>query len=230
MVVSHHGEGTPPPRSGVTALKTRGIDDALLERVAGGDQDAFGALYDRVGATVHGLALRVVRDPSLAEEVTQEVFLAVWQQAARYDRSQSPARSWILTIAHRRAVDAVRREQSSRDRIGRAASMIPQRPVDVVSEEVIERATAIDGDRQLTRALASLTSLQRTAIELAYFEGLTYAQVAERLQIPVPTAKTRIRDGLRRLSVELTAVGTGDARSASRGSARRVFLTRRTAS
>ena len=205
---------TRPASTNVTAIKSRGIDDALLERVADGEPDALGALFDRLGPTVHGLALRTVRDRSLAEDVTQDVFLDVWLKAAQFDRSRGGARTWILTIAHRRAVDVVRREQSGRDRVARSTSVIPQRGYDMVSEEVVDRVAAVSADQELGRAMEKLTKLQRTAIELAYFGGLTYAQVAERLDIPVPTAKTRIRDGLKRLAGEITPMSHDEGASA----------------
>lgn len=182
-------------------------NDVLLERIALGDRDAFEALYDNLAPSVHGLVCRVLRSPALAEEATQEVFLTVWRKAASFDRSRGGARTWILTIAHRRAVDVVRHEQSRRDWLAQAATADVQRATDVVSEQVLERASAREASDQVSFALGALTELQRTAVELAYFDGLTYVQVAERLQIPVPTAKTRIRDGLRRMATQMQLEG-----------------------
>ena len=210
MTVTGRASTARAPRSampGSTAITTREIDETLLERIVGGDPEALGVLFDRFGPAVHGLALRVVRERSLAEDVTQDVFLDVWLKAAHFDRTRGSARTWILTIAHRRAVDVVRREQSGRDRVARATSVLPQQGYDVVGEEAVDRAAAVSAGQRLARALLTLTELQRTAIELAYFGGLTYAQVAQHLDIPVPTAKTRIRDGLRRLAGELTPAG-----------------------
>jgi RNA polymerase sigma-70 factor (ECF subfamily) len=187
----------------VAAVAPRRTEGALLRRVATGDRDAFGALYDSLAPAVHGLAVRIVRSPALAEEVTQDVFLAVWQQAPSFDPSLGAARTWVLTLAHRRAVDAVRREQSQRDRNARSASLGYQHPFDQVAEEVLARAATASASEQVGRALGSLTPLQRKTIALAYYEGLTYPQVAARLAIPLSTAKTRIRDGLRRWAVEL---------------------------
>ena len=200
---------TAPGAPSVTMLAERRTDGALLRRVASGDRDAFGALYDGLAPAVHGVALRVVREPALAEEVTQDVFLTVWQKAPSYDPALGSARTWVLTLAHRRAVDVVRREQSLRDRSARSATLEHQHPFDQVAEEVLSRAATRSAGDQVGRALGSLTPLQRKTIALAYFEGLTYSQVAERLGIPLSTAKTRIRDGLRRMARELTApVGT----------------------
>ncbi len=176
---------------------------ALVERVAAGDRDAFAELYDLLAPAVHGVALRVLRDPSLAEEVTQDVFLTVWQKASFFDPSRGSARTWVLTFTHRRAVDVVRREQSLRDRTARSAALGSRHAFDEVADEVLARADLESAGEKVGRALESLTPLQRRTITLAYFEGHTYAQVAEQLSIPLSTAKTRIRDGLRRMAREL---------------------------
>ena len=210
-VAERDQEQLPSPAAEVTMLAPRRTEGVLLRRVASGDRDAFGALYDSLAPAVHGVAVRVVRNPALAEEVTQDVFLAVWQQAASFDASLGSARTWVLTLAHRRAVDVVRREQSQRDRNDRSAALGQQHPFDQVVDEVMARAATHSASEQVTRALASLTPLQRKTIALAYYEGLTYSQVAERLAIPLSTAKTRIRDGLRRMAVELAVpVGTAE--------------------
>lgn len=203
MVVAQSSERIVATLGNGTAPRTRGVDDALLRHVATGDRDAFAALYERHAAAVYGLACRVVRSPALAEEVTQDVFLAVWTQAPGFDRSRGSARTWILTITHRRAVDAVRREQAARNRDAKVATLAAELPTDVVGDRVVEQAAARFRDERLGQAMTSLTELQRGAVELAYFGGLTYAQVAEQLRVPVPTAKSRIRDGLRRLATQL---------------------------
>lgn len=177
--------------------------DALLGRVAAGDHDAFAVLYDRLGAVVHGLARRVVVDPTLADEVTQEAFLNVWLKAATFDPARGSARAWVLTITHRRAVDTVRREESNRDRLRRSSVFAAERDYDMVVDQVLDRAAAEAADVEVTRALAVLTPLQREAIDLAYFEGCTYAEVAAVLGVPLSTAKTRMRDGMTRLAAEL---------------------------
>jgi RNA polymerase sigma-70 factor, ECF subfamily len=167
----------------------------LLERIAAGDQPALGDLFDRVGARVYGVVQRVVRDPAQAEEVTQEVMLEVWTNAARFDATRGSPRSWIVTMARRRAIDRVRSEQASRDRTQKIGIRDQQRAFDEVSEQVIlgEEHT------EVAAALAGLSGLQRQAIELAYYQGHTYREVAELLDTPLGTIKTRMRDGLLRL-------------------------------
>jgi RNA polymerase sigma-70 factor, ECF subfamily len=169
--------------------------EELLARVAKGDRAAFAELFDRVGGQVHGLVRRVLRDPSQSEEVTQEVMLEIWRTAPRFDPARGSASAWMLTMAHRRAVDRVRSEQASRDRDDRVGTRDAVREFDVVSEEV-ERTLE---HQEVRAALATLTDLQREAVELAYYGGYTYREVAELLDTPLGTVKTRLRDGLIRL-------------------------------
>jgi RNA polymerase sigma-70 factor, ECF subfamily len=169
--------------------------EELLVAVAAGDRHAFERLFDRVSPQVLGVALRVLRDRALAEEVTQEVLVEVWRKADRFDPARGTASGWITTLAHRRAVDRVRSEQASRDRDERVSRRDRAREVDVVADEVQVRLD----HWQVRQALASLTERQREAIELAYFEGYTYRDVARVLDIPEGTAKSRLRDGLLRL-------------------------------
>ena len=167
----------------------------LLRAVAGGDEKAFARLYDLVAPRVYGLIRRVLRDPAQAEEVAQEVLVEVWRTAARFDSARGSATAWICTIAHRRAVDRVRSEQAAADRlafVGRAQVDIPY---DAVADEVSGRLER----QQVRRCLHDLTELQRQAVTLAYYQGHTYPQVAELLGAPLPTVKTRMRDGLIRL-------------------------------
>ncbi len=172
--------------------------DALLQRASGGDEPAFAAMYDRTAARVYGVILRVLRDPAQSEEVAQEVFLELWDRSARFDPQRGTAVTWIMTVAHRRAVDRVRSEQSLRDRVERVAAAEPP-AYDQVASSVEERAE----HERVRRALAAVTDLQREAIELAYYGGRTYRQVADLLGVPLGTIKTRLRDGLRRLQTEL---------------------------
>lgn len=170
-------------------------DDDLMAAIARGDEEAFAELYDRMAAYVHGVTRRVVRDPAQAEEVTQEVFVEVWRTAARFDGTRGSVRTWVLTMAHRRAVDRVRSEQASRDRTDRIGSRDHDRPFDQVAEDVETRFE----HQQVRSALDTLTALQREAVELAFYGGYTYREVAELLDTPLGTVKTRLRDGLIRL-------------------------------
>ncbi|MBC6448829.1 sigma-70 family RNA polymerase sigma factor [Actinokineospora xionganensis] len=168
---------------------------ALLQRVARGDEQAFSALYDLVSAPVFGLVRRIVRDPAQSEEVTQEVMLELWRTAARYAPDRGSAMTWVMTLAHRRAVDRVRSAQSATDREDKAFRRETTRPFDEVAEQVSTRLEY----EQVRRCLASLTDLQRESVELAYYRGLTYKEVSELLDTPLGTVKTRLRDGLIRL-------------------------------
>jgi RNA polymerase sigma-70 factor, ECF subfamily len=170
-------------------------DDELLGEVARGDQQAFAELYDRLAGVVHGVVRRVLRDPAQSEEVTQEVFVEVWRTATRFDAGRGRARTWVLTMAHRRAVDRVRSEQASRDRRDRVGRRETVRGYDEVVEQVETRFE----HAEVRAALGTLTALQREAVELAYFHGHTYREVAELLDAPLGTVKTRMRDGLLRL-------------------------------
>jgi RNA polymerase sigma-70 factor (ECF subfamily) len=174
----------------------------LLGRSARGDQVAFAGLYDATASRVHGLVLRVVRDPAQAEEVTQEVFLDVWRTAARFDRSRGSALSWLLTLAHRRAVDRVRSAEAA----SRNETTYHQQNPSVDHDETAEAAEASLEARRVRDALDALTAVQREALELAYFGGYTHTEVAQMLDLPVGTAKTRIRDGLIRMR---DAMGVG---------------------
>lgn len=177
------------------------VDDVagtLLLRAGRGDQTAFSALYDELAPMVHGVVRKVVRDPAISEEVTQEVFVELWRLAARFDGTKGSARSWAATLAHRRAIDRVRSEQASRDRQDRDASLAAPSHDTVVTE--VEATT----DRaRVRRALSQLSELQREAVELAYFGGHTYREVAVMLDVAEGTVKSRIRDGLIRLRDEL---------------------------
>ncbi len=190
----------PSPRTRTRLQDAMGEElDAVLSNVATGDRAAFSKLYDRVVPVVLGLAVRVVRDRTIAEEVTQEVMVEVWRTATRYDPSQGSALAWVGTIAHRRAVDRVRSEQAARRRAEKVAAEGGLTPFDSVSESVIEGQ-----ERARVRAgLDSLSRSQRQAIELAYFGSMTYREVAENLGLPLGTVKTRIRDGLLKLAENL---------------------------
>ncbi|OKK16339.1 RNA polymerase subunit sigma [Streptomyces sp. CB00455] len=166
-----------------------------MERVSHGDEDAFAVLYDAVASTVFGIAVKVVRDRSQSEEVAQEVMIDVWRQAARYRPEQGSVMTWVATIAHRRAVDRVRSAQAAANREHANAVRDQETPFDDVAEQV---ETRLDSE-QVRRCLRGLTELQRQAVTLAYYQGLTYREVAETLRSPLATIKTRMRDGLIRL-------------------------------
>ena len=172
-----------------------GLLEELLGRAARGDQLAFSALYDATASHVFGTVLRVVRDPAQSEEVTQEVYVDVWRQAARFDAELGSARTWILTMAHRRAVDRVRRVEAATEREQKAASRTVTREYDEVVETV-ERS--LEAER-VRRCLDTLTDIQRESVTLAYYNGYTYPEVAQLLGSPLGTIKTRMRDGLVRL-------------------------------
>lgn len=200
----------PPGGSSLVVVSTdvgrreRTALDGLLVEVATGDHDAFASLYDAVAPTVFGICRRVLIDVDQSEEVTQEVMLEVWRTATRYDPGRGSATAWIAVTAHRRAVDRVRSSQSSRNREEHA------RTTAASSDPVAEQVEDADEHRLVGRALSHLTALQREAIELAYYGGRTYREVAAHLDVPLPTVKARMRDGLRRLHRELTTAG-GDA-------------------
>jgi RNA polymerase sigma-70 factor (ECF subfamily) len=169
--------------------------DALLRRVARRDADAFAAFYDSTRSRVYGLITRVLRDRGYSEETLQDVYLQVWRSADTYDPMAGSPLAWLLTLAHRRAVDRVRAEQAASHRESRYGAATVDPPVDHVAEAVI----LSDERLQVTHCLGGLTDIQRQCIELAYYDGLTYVQVSERLAANLATIKSRMRDALRNL-------------------------------
>lgn len=165
----------------------------LLVAMARGDNDALAGVYDELAPAVFGLARRVVRDPARAEEITQDVFLSVWRKATRFDPAKGSARTWVLTMTHRRAVDVVRSEEAAGRRETRAA--VHETPFDAVQEQAASR---LEG-QQVRQCLQGLTDLQREAVTLAYYGGYTYPEVSSLLKVNLSTIKTRMRDGLIRL-------------------------------
>lgn len=191
-----------PERGSARPDDARGADDVLVElvtRTARGDDRAFAGLYEALAGPVYGMVLRVLRDPAQSEEVTQEVLVEVWRQASRFSAERGSVRSWVLTVAHRRAVDRVRSAQASTNREERVGRASHDREFDEVSEEVEHRLEA----EQVRTALKVLTDLQREAVTLAYYGGYTHREVSELLDVPLGTIKTRLRDGLIRLRDEM---------------------------
>jgi RNA polymerase sigma-70 factor (ECF subfamily) len=174
----------------------------LLARSARGDEQAFAQLYDLTSSRVYGMVLRVVRDPAQSAEVTQDIYLEVWRQSARFDSGKGAVLPWLLMIAHRRAVDRVRAAQSAIVRDDKYATLTEDRPFDTVSEQV---QTSLEAQR-VRKVLHQLTPAQREAVSLAYFGGYTHTEVSELLKIPLGTVKTRIRDGLIRMRDALGVV------------------------
>jgi len=174
-------------------------NEDLLLQVAAGDRDAFARLYDRTAPRVFGLVKRLLRDHAQSEEVTQEIFLEIWQTAARYDPSKGGAIAWMLTMTHRRAVDRVRASQASRDRDTRVGI----RDFAVDHDSVVESVEVRVESERVTEAMMRLTELQRQAVQLAYFGGYSHSEVSAMLRVPIGTVKTRLRDGMIRLRDEL---------------------------
>ncbi|MFD3748082.1 sigma-70 family RNA polymerase sigma factor [Nocardia sp. NPDC058633] len=194
-------EALPPiVDSAVTARAAEGVElAALLQRCSLSDQQAFAELYDRTSARVFGLVLRVLHDPGYAEETTQEVYLQIWRTATSFDPAKGSAVTWLMTLAHRRAVDRVRAEQAHTQREVAYGIRVLGHEFDEVTEEVERRLE----QQAVQRGLSTLTETQREAISLAYYGGRTYAEVAQYLGIGLPTVKSRIRDGLTRLKKSL---------------------------
>ena len=182
-----------------SAVTTGVTDEALLQRLARGtDDQALSELYDRYQGLMYGLALRITRDPALAQDAVQEAFVGVWRNASRYSGSKASVRTWILSIAHHRAIDVIRRR--------RATSPIPEDDAPgaafTTPDVWPEVAQAMDADA-VRRALGALPEAQRQAIEMAYFAGLTQTEISDRTGAPLGTVKSRVRLGLIQLRREL---------------------------
>ncbi|MEO8850117.1 MAG: ECF RNA polymerase sigma factor SigK [Allobranchiibius sp.] len=192
--------------SGALRSVDAGVSDStpqladLLQAAGRGDQDSFARLYDATSSRINGLVVRLIVDRAQAEEITQEVFLEIWRTSPKFDPARGSALSWMFTLAHRRSVDRVRSAQASRRRDTTHARESQETSYDSTVDQVTAQ---LDADR-VRVAMKTLGDNQRQALSLVYFEGHTHAEVAERLGIPLGTAKTRIRDGLLRLR---TAMG-----------------------
>ena len=184
-------------------------DEALLSLVASSDDGALGELYDRFGGVAYGLALRILRDESLAQDAVQEAFLGVWRTADRFLAERAAARTWILTLVHRRAVALVRREDRRR------GEPLEGAPEPAARETVDEEAAVRFQRRVVQEALRQLTPEQREALELGYYGGLTQAELAEQLGQPLGTVKSRMFAGLGRLRELLGQAGLEESVSSS---------------
>jgi RNA polymerase sigma factor (sigma-70 family) len=176
-------------------------DEELLAAIARGDERALAELYDRYGRVAYGLALRIVRDPALAQDAVQDGFLAVWRTAAAFDPRRGKPQSWLLTLVHRRAVDVVRREERRR-----TEQLDEEAPV-AAAESTDEEAAVREQRRAVQAALARLPAEQRDALALAYYGGLSQSELAERLGIPLGTVKSRVFAGLAALRTLLGEAG-----------------------
>jgi RNA polymerase sigma-70 factor, ECF subfamily len=189
------GMRVPEPGAGPEGTDDRNLD-WLLAHVARGDKGAYEQVYDRLAGPVYGLIRKVLRDPAQSEEVAQEVLLEVWRNASRFDSAKGGAITWVMMIAHRRAIDRVRSASAEAQRDQKSAiAEAAASPLDEVAEAV---EANLDRER-VRRCLNSLTDLQRESITLAYYGGYTYRQVAGLLNVALGTIKTRIRDGLIRM-------------------------------
>ncbi|WP_067835386.1 ECF RNA polymerase sigma factor SigK [Nocardia lijiangensis] len=194
-----HASQCSTPDAAATAERNRWLAD-LLAAVGSGDREAFTEFYRATSHRVFGLAVRIARSQAAAEEITQEVYLQAWSTAERYDRARASPIGWLMMLTHRRAVDKVRTEQSTADRDIVYGHSHLGRDHDIVAEEVDQRLD----EQSVLECLGTLTSTQREALALAYYSGRTYREVADQLDVPLPTVKSRIRDGLRRLATCLS--------------------------
>ncbi|MEU0114663.1 ECF RNA polymerase sigma factor SigK [Streptomyces bobili] len=189
MPDTHHGEGPRPhPPTSPTV-------EELLIRVAVGDRSAFTGVYESLAPHVMGLACRILRDVAQAEEVTQDVMVEIWRTADRYRPERGAAKAWVLTLAHRRAVDRVRHAQAATQRERRAGALIAGREYDEVAEAVEAR----EEQQAVHHCVEQLAHLYRIPLLLAYYQGLTYLEVAASLSVPAGTVKSRMRTALRLL-------------------------------
>lgn len=193
--MSKEGAHEPAPR--LSVVPGQPVDEAsrlerLVARATLGHEDSFAELYDATVARVYGLTLRIVRSPDLAAEVTQDIYVEAWRQSAQYRPSRGSVLGWLMTIAHHRAVDQVRSVARRADREARYGREQPRAELDVVWGDISRQVDV----EQVRRAVESLTEVQREALTLAYFGGYTHREVARLLELPLGTAKTRIRDGL----------------------------------
>jgi len=187
-------------RVGGTIVVVRDLEDArdrdLVRRVRTGDEEAFRTLFRRYGSSAKGLAFRLVRQSFIAEEIVQEAFLALWRDPGRYREERGSFRAWLMSTVHHRAVDAVRREEAQRRR-GR--EHVPETDVEDIAQNVVEQADMAQSRQQVRAALEDIPSEQRQVLEMMYYEGKTQSTIAEELDLPLGTVKSRTLLGMRRL-------------------------------
>jgi RNA polymerase sigma-70 factor (ECF subfamily) len=180
---------------------TANADRSALERMARGDDDALAELYDRHGRFVYSLALRIVRDQRDAEEVVQDVFAQAWQQSGRYSAGRGSVIAWLMTLTRSRAIDRLRGRRARPDSTSDSAAVVD---ISDSATSADEQLASMAQAGQVRAALEALPLLQRVAIELAFYEGLTHTEIASRLEQPLGTVKTRIRQGLLKLRDQLS--------------------------
>jgi RNA polymerase sigma-70 factor (ECF subfamily) len=185
------------PGDGHNATQTTGLA-TLIERVGNGDEKAFSAVYDQLAPVIFGTVKRVLRDHAMSEEVTQEVFVEMWSAVHKFDPDRASVTSWAVTIARRRAVDRVRKEQSQRSRIESLGQQRQDNGADP-ADEVAETADA----QHVRRAVERLPLEQRDVIRLAFLDGQTHGAIAEQLGLPLGTVKGRVRGGIKRLHSDM---------------------------
>lgn len=189
----------------VTVDLSEARDRELVQRIRGGDGDAFRGLFARYAPSAMALARRVVRQPFLAEEIVQEAFLAVWRNPGGYDQQRGSVRTWLMGMVHHRAVDAVRREQTQRKRAEESRvgdDVVAPDPAD----DVVDRIGLPQERMAVRAALAELPAEQRQVIELMYFDGLSQSRISERLGLPLGTVKSRTLLGMRRLRASVAGM------------------------
>ncbi len=202
-----------PHQAGTTqaspTLQIQASAEELLELIAAGDAFSFAQLYEMFASRVYTGAHRVLRDPAQAEEVSQEVFIEIWSGATKFDRTRGSATSWIMTLAHREAIDRVRHSQRSRERDHLHAAADYERDHDNVQDQVHYNLNQSANKSQVEQIMRRLTPLQQQVIRLAFYNNYSYRTISELLGIPLPTVKTRVRDSLIRIrkhmEVELVA-------------------------
>jgi RNA polymerase sigma factor (sigma-70 family) len=180
-------------------------DRELLRRISNGDEEAFTDMYERYAGAAFGLASRICGDKDLAEDVVQEAFLSIWRRPDSYKPERGSVAAYILGAVHHKAVDAVRHEEAVKRREHAAGG-----PDEASHDDIAEEGWLLVLRDQVRSAVDKLSDVQRQALELAYFEGLTYSEVAKRLEIPLGTAKTRLRDGMIKLRNVLSDSGLGE--------------------